>query len=169
MPATLSLTVPPLSPAALTVYTQQLAWLVQGTSRFIREAVAPGGQELVGAGVGLTVGVGPMLGAAVGGAEALLRAAGEAVCDAVGTSVTEGVRDADGDADADADATATAGLVAGAPPENGGRPSPAVMRIPRARMTRPTPAMVNTGIPVARCSCVDPADWFSLARSVPRT
>jgi hypothetical protein len=138
---------------------------VQGTSRFIREAVAPGGQELVGAGVGLSVGVGVMLGAAVAGAEALLRAAAEAV----GTSVTEGVRDAEGDADADADATATAGPVAGAPPENGGRPSPAVRRIPRARMTRTTPAMVNTGIPVARCSCVDPADWLSLARSVPRT
>jgi hypothetical protein len=129
----------------------------------MREAVAPGGQELVGAVVG--DGGAVRVGCAVGLAEITGEVTGVADLAAVG--------ERDGLAvplvcDADAEAGATADLPDPLPPRSG-KPTKAPKRIDTATMTRAMPAMVRTGTPAPRSARGSVRAWPSFARSVPRT
>ena len=104
----------------------------------MREAVAPGGQELVGAVVG--DGGAVRVGCAVGLAEVTGEVTGEvtAVADLAAVGETEGL-DVPLLCDADAEAAATDDLP-GPPPPRGGKPRKAPKRIDTATMTRAMPA-----------------------------
>jgi hypothetical protein len=113
----------------------------------MREAVPPGGQvtDATGVAVGVTRGV--ALGGTLGGGVPV----GVIVTrtDGVGVATTAA---ADGDREVDGDAAAMREEDAGAAPPNGGKPSRAELRITSERMTRTTPAMVQSGTPPARFS-----------------
>jgi hypothetical protein len=127
----------------------------------MRDAVAPGGHELVGAGVG--VGAGVEVRSGVGEAAGVGDGLGDGVAVAVGVAVKLGV----GACEGDGEATATwAGLPA---PPNGSTPRIGpVSSIPSAATTSTTAATVITGKPAFSDSAVADA-VLSFARTVPLT
>jgi hypothetical protein len=122
----------------------------------MREAVAPGGHELVGAGVGVRSGVGEAAGVGDG--------LGDSVAVAVGVTVKVGVAAREGDGET-TPATG-AGLLA---PPNGSTPRIGpVSSIPSAATTSTTAATVITGKPAFSSSPAANA-VLSFARTVPLT
>ena len=90
MPARVSSLAEPFCAADRTVYSQQFGWSVHGVSRFIRDAVAPGGHvgEAFGVADGWTVEVAVGVGVVVGDGLAVAVAAGVAV--GVATTLADG-------------------------------------------------------------------------------
>jgi hypothetical protein len=134
---------------------------VHGTSRLIREAVAPGGQVADRTGVGVGAGVG--VGVAAGVGLAVAAAEEETAADGVVVRLGDAPR-----TEAEADGAAVCTCATGFPPPNGGSPRRPLRRVPMARITRPIPTRVRREKRPHRPSRGFGAAAVSLARTVPR-
>lgn len=134
--------------------------MVQGTRRFIRDAVAPGGHELAG---GVGVGAGVLPGAAWDGVTT-----GEGTGDGLGDGVPVGPSVADADSEGEGEPMAMI-AVGRLPPPNGTTPrtGPAIS-IPTAAITTTAAATVIKGKPTF-CSLCGSGGALSFARTVPLT